>query len=75
MSGFKWHRIYYGPHASPIPPQQIANGQLIAVTVRLLLQPGLYFVFMLLFGAVPEPTGWVSDRGRGARRAWPSGLP
>ena len=30
MDGFKWRRVYYGPHASPLTPQQIALGQIIA---------------------------------------------
>lgn len=60
MDGFKWRRIYYGPHASPLTPQQIALGQVIAVTVRFLLQSAIYFVVVALFGASPSPWGWVS---------------
>ncbi|HEX9088117.1 MAG TPA: ABC transporter permease [Arthrobacter sp.] len=60
MDGFKWRRIYYGPHASPLTPQQIALGQIIAVTVRFLLQSTIYFVVVALFGAAPSPWGWVS---------------
>jgi hypothetical protein len=26
MDGFKWRRVYYGPHASPLTPEQIAAG-------------------------------------------------
>ena len=60
MDGFKWRRVYYGPHASPLTPQQIALGQIIAVTVRFLLQSAIYFVVVMLFGASPSPWGWVS---------------
>ncbi|MDI3212349.1 ABC transporter permease [Arthrobacter sp. AL12] len=60
MDGFKWRRIYYGPHASPLTPQQIALGQIIAVTVRFLLQSAIYFVVVALFGASPSAWGWVS---------------
>jgi lipooligosaccharide transport system permease protein len=38
MDGFKWRRVYYGPHASPLTPQQIAAGHIIAVTLRFALQ-------------------------------------
>ena len=31
MDGFKWRRVYYGPHASPLTPEQIAAGHIIAV--------------------------------------------
>lgn len=56
MGGFKWRRTYYGPHASPLTPEQIAAGQIIAVTVRLLLQSAIYFAAVALFGA--SPSGW-----------------
>ena len=59
MDGFKWRRVYYGPHASPLTPQQIALGQIIAVTVRFLLQSAIYFVVVALFGASPGAWGWV----------------
>jgi lipooligosaccharide transport system permease protein len=60
MDGFKWRRVYYGPHASPLTPEQIAAGQIIAVTVRFLLQSGIYFAVVALFGAAPGGWGWVS---------------
>jgi len=60
MDGFKWRRIYYGPHASPLAPQQIAAGQIIAVTLRLLLQSAIYFAAVALFGAAPSGWGWAS---------------
>ena len=60
MDGFKWRRVYYGPHASPLTPEQIAGGQIIAVTVRFLLQSAIYFAVVALFGAAPGAWGWVS---------------
>ena len=60
MDGFKWRRVYYGPHASPLTPEQIALGQIIAVTVRLLLQSAIYFGVVALFGASPGAWGWAS---------------
>ena len=59
MDGFKWRRIYYGPHASPLTPQQIAAGQIMAVTLRLLLQSAIYFAAVALFGASPSGWGWA----------------
>lgn len=59
MDGFKWRRIYYGPHASPLTPEQIAAGQIIAVTLRLLLQSAIYFAAVALFGASPSGWGWA----------------
>jgi len=60
MDGFKWRRVYYGPHASPLTPEQIAAGQIIAVTARFVLQSAIYFGVVALFGASPGPWGWVS---------------
>jgi lipooligosaccharide transport system permease protein len=60
MDGFKWRRVYYGPHASPLTPEQIAGGQIIAVTVRFLLQSAIYFAVVALFGAAPGAWAWVS---------------
>jgi lipooligosaccharide transport system permease protein len=59
MDGFKWRRIYYGPHASPLAPQQIAAGQIMAVTVRLLVQSAIYCAVVGLFGASPSGWGWA----------------
>ena len=60
MDGFKWRRVFYGPHASPLTPEQIAAGQIIAVTVRFVLQSAIYFGVVALFGASPGAWGWVS---------------
>ncbi len=60
MDGFKWRRVYYGPHASPLTPAQIAGGHIIAVTLRFLLQSAIYFAVVALFGASPGHWGWVS---------------
>ena len=60
MGGFKWHRTYYGPNASPLSSGQIASGHVLGLMFRLLLTTGIYYVFLLLFGAVPNPgTGWL----------------
>ncbi|WP_081416533.1 ABC transporter permease [Arthrobacter castelli] len=60
MAGFKWRRIYHGPNASPLSSSQIATGHLMAVAVRLIFTCGIYFLIMMLFGAVPEATGWLA---------------
>lgn len=60
MDGFKWRRVYYGPHASPLTPKQIAGGHIIAVTARLVLQSAIYLAVVALFGAAPGGWSWVS---------------
>lgn len=60
MLGFKWNPVFYGMNASPIQPGQIINGIVISVTVRMFVTLGIYFGFMLLFGAVPSPMGFLA---------------
>ena len=60
MDGFKWRRVFYGPHASPLIPEQIASGHIMASSLRFLLQSIVYFVVVAMFGASPSPWGWVS---------------
>lgn len=56
MDGFKWGRNYYGPAATAITPQQIANGHFIAVMLRFVAQGSVFWLIMVLFGAVD--VGW-----------------
>jgi lipooligosaccharide transport system permease protein len=60
MLGFKWNPTFFGINASPIAPGQIIDGVVIAVVARLLGTSAVYYLFMVLFGAVPDPWGWVS---------------
>ncbi|MFC7403139.1 ABC transporter permease [Citricoccus sp. GCM10030269] len=57
LDGFKWHRLYYGPQASPIQPRQIAGGHVVAVLLRYVVQSVLFFLVMLAFGGVSSPWG------------------
>ena len=54
MSGFKWQRLYYGPHATPVSPAQIALGQFTGVMIRFLVQATIFWAIMIAFGAVPR---------------------
>ena len=57
LMGFKWNPIFFAMNAAPISGAQIVNGIYIAVIARMLPTTLLYFVVMLLFGAVPLATG------------------
>ncbi len=59
MLGFKWNPTFFAMNAAPMTGGQIINGVTISVIVRLLAQSTVYYVFMLVFGAVPGPFGWV----------------
>ncbi len=56
MDGFKWHRLYFAPAASPLRPSQVANGHFIAVMIRFTAQASVFWLVMLAFGAVS--LGW-----------------
>ncbi|KGJ72489.1 ABC transporter [Cryobacterium roopkundense] len=60
MLGFKWNPVFFGMNASSIQPGQIINGIVISVAVRMLVTCVIYYVFMLLFGAVPGPLGFLT---------------
>jgi lipooligosaccharide transport system permease protein len=61
MSGFKWRRYFYGFNASALSSPQIANGVILGASARMLIAVVAYYVFIVLFGAVPDPaTGWVA---------------
>jgi lipooligosaccharide transport system permease protein len=57
LASFKWNPIFSGMSASPVSTNQIANGTIIAVIVRMLVTCAIYFAVMLVFGAVPSTLG------------------
>ncbi|TFC92108.1 MULTISPECIES: ABC transporter permease [Cryobacterium] len=60
MLGFKWNPVFFAMNAAPIQPGQIINGIVIAVAVRMFVTCGIFYGFMLLFGAVSAAAGFVS---------------
>jgi ABC-type polysaccharide/polyol phosphate export permease len=60
MLGYKWNPVFFGMNASPLRPGQIIDGVVISVLVRIVLTCLLYYLFLLLFGAVPDAGGWVA---------------
>jgi lipooligosaccharide transport system permease protein len=60
MSAFKWNPIAFAMNAAPISGNQIANGFLLAILARIVPTVAIYYVIMLLFGAVPLPSGIVN---------------
>lgn len=57
LAGFKWNAIFQGMNAAPISPSQIVDGMILSILVRILPTTIVYFLFMLLFGAVPSLLG------------------
>ncbi len=57
MLGFKWNPYFVGMNAAPLSARQIMDGELIFVTIRMVISCGFYFLVMMLFGAVPSAWG------------------
>jgi len=61
VAGFKWRRYFFGFNASPLSPGQIAGGVTAGGSARMLFAVLAYYLFIWVFGAVPDPaTGWLS---------------
>lgn len=60
LLGYKWNPTFSGMHSGPISPGQIVDGLVISVVLRLAATMVVYYAFMVLFGAVPSPTGWIA---------------
>jgi lipooligosaccharide transport system permease protein len=52
MAGFKWEKSFYAMNATPLTAFQIANGVLIAAIMRAIFASGIYFIVLVLLGAM-----------------------
>lgn len=59
LLGYKWNPTFYGMNATPIQPAQIVNGIVISVTARMFVTCGCFYLFMLIFGAISSPAGFL----------------
>ncbi len=55
MAGFKWRRVFWGMNASPLAPEQVVEGLVLAVAVRMAFVSVAYGVVVALFGALGSP--------------------
>ncbi|MDQ0895336.1 ABC transporter permease [Agromyces ramosus] len=55
MLGYKWNPTFTGMSASPLRPTQIADGVIISVAIRMIVNLVLFFALILVFGAAPSP--------------------
>lgn len=57
MGGFKWIRTFHGMAATPLTPEQICDGQLITVALRVFANSAVYLAIMASFGGTTR--WWV----------------
>lgn len=75
MSGFTWSKVFWGMNNTPLVPHQIAAGLVVAVTFRMLFVTAVYYVLMLLFGAVVQPVAGAAMIALGVLAGLAFGLP
>lgn len=59
MLGYKWNPTFTGMSASPLRPTQIADGVIISVAIRMIVNLILFFALILVFGAAPSPIAFL----------------
>ena len=57
LLGLKWNPTFIAMNASPITPRQIVDGVMLFVLIRMGITTSVYFLVMVLFGAVHSPWG------------------
>ena len=55
MAGFKWRRVFWGMNASPVTPEQVVEGLVLAVAARMGFVSVAYTVAIAAFGALGSP--------------------
>ena len=57
MLGFKWNPTFIAMNAAPLSGRQVMNGVVLFVILRMAAASTVYYLVMMLFGAIPLPTG------------------
>lgn len=57
LLGLKWNPTFVAMNSAPITPRQIVDGIMLFVLIRMTITSVIYFLVMVLFGAVTSPSG------------------
>ncbi len=68
LGSVKWNRTYQAAVASPLRPGDVFHGHQLFVTMRLLMNCGVFLAVMAAFGAVRSPAVIAGAAGRAAHR-------
>lgn len=60
LSGFMWHKTFYGMNSTPLGGRQIALGVYQAAMLRNILTVLFYYLIMALFGVLKAPHAWLA---------------
>jgi lipooligosaccharide transport system permease protein len=60
LSGFLWSKVFWGMTATPLTARQVADGELIFITLRLLVGSVIYYLVVVAFGAAGSPAGLLA---------------
>lgn len=59
MGGFKWQKLYFSRAATAASPSQVAIGELLAISVRMVAEAALFWVVLVALGAVDPTWSWL----------------
>ncbi len=59
MDGFKWSKLYFSRAATTASTTQVAVGDLVAVTLRMVAEAAVFWLMLVLLGAVNPAWSWV----------------
>ena len=59
LAGFKWMKIFHAIHATTVTPGQIVAGFMVHLAIRFGFTAGMFYLMLVLFGAVPNQQGWL----------------
>ncbi len=59
MDGFKWSKLYFSRAATTASTTQVAIGDLVAVTLRMVAEAGAFWLMLVALGAVEPTWSWL----------------
>lgn len=63
QSAFKWQRTYLAISSTPVTSSQMADGQLLWITLRVAVSGAAYLAVIALFGGIPDVGGALAALG------------
>jgi lipooligosaccharide transport system permease protein len=59
MEGFKWSKLYFSRAATTASTTQVAIGDLVAVTLRMVAEAAVFWLMLVALGAVEPTWSWL----------------
>lgn len=59
MGGFKWGKFYFAQSATAASAGQVAAGELVAVSIRMMAEAAVFWLVLVAMGAVDPSWSWL----------------